>query len=222
MGSHSSRESDPCRTRSSSPAGRCRRGCSLAWLSAVGVGRPLACGTARPCRRLGTVSGSLPAADEAADLGMDLRELLYGRRRGVYRILFTIDGSVRPHPSRPSRGPGPAEARRRLTDSTAFRLKKIPESADFIASPSHRSQFRGSGGTGSEGRNAPAVSAGRCPWPASCRRRRIISSWFLTTCSVRSLAPSQRSRLRRRRSRLSSIWEAGAVFAGRLSRPAPR
>jgi plasmid stabilization system protein ParE len=35
-----------------------------------------------------------PVADEAADLGIDLRELLYGRRRGVYRILFTIEGSV--------------------------------------------------------------------------------------------------------------------------------
>ena len=35
-----------------------------------------------------------PLADEAADLGLDLRELLYGRLRRVYRILFTIDGSV--------------------------------------------------------------------------------------------------------------------------------
>ena len=33
-------------------------------------------------------------ADEAADLGLDLRELLYGRRRGMYRILFTIGGST--------------------------------------------------------------------------------------------------------------------------------
>jgi plasmid stabilization system protein ParE len=32
-----------------------------------------------------------PAADESMDLGIDLRELLYGRRRGVYRILFTIN-----------------------------------------------------------------------------------------------------------------------------------
>ena len=35
-----------------------------------------------------------PAADEAADLGVDLRELLYGRRRNVYRILFTVDGQT--------------------------------------------------------------------------------------------------------------------------------
>jgi plasmid stabilization system protein ParE len=32
-----------------------------------------------------------PQADEAADLGVDLRELLHGRRRQVYRVLFTID-----------------------------------------------------------------------------------------------------------------------------------
>ncbi len=35
-----------------------------------------------------------PAADEAADLGLDLRELLFGRGRNVYRVLFTIDGET--------------------------------------------------------------------------------------------------------------------------------
>jgi plasmid stabilization system protein ParE len=35
-----------------------------------------------------------PLADEAEDLGLELRELLYGRRRNVYRILFTIDGQT--------------------------------------------------------------------------------------------------------------------------------
>jgi plasmid stabilization system protein ParE len=35
-----------------------------------------------------------PLADEAAVLGFDLRVLLYGRRRKVYRILFTIDGDT--------------------------------------------------------------------------------------------------------------------------------
>ena len=35
-----------------------------------------------------------PLADEATDLGLDLRELLYGRGRNVYRILFTIDGET--------------------------------------------------------------------------------------------------------------------------------
>jgi plasmid stabilization system protein ParE len=34
------------------------------------------------------------AADEAADLGVDLRQLLYGRRRQVHRVLFTIEGQT--------------------------------------------------------------------------------------------------------------------------------
>ena len=32
-----------------------------------------------------------PEADEAADLGIDLRELVHGRGRRVYRVLFTVD-----------------------------------------------------------------------------------------------------------------------------------
>jgi plasmid stabilization system protein ParE len=35
-----------------------------------------------------------PQAEEAADLGIDLRELLHGRRPHVFRILFTIDGDT--------------------------------------------------------------------------------------------------------------------------------
>lgn len=35
-----------------------------------------------------------PLADEAADLGWDLRELLYGRRQNLYRILFICDGQT--------------------------------------------------------------------------------------------------------------------------------
>ena len=31
---------------------------------------------------------------ENADLGQEIRELLYGKRRGVYRILFTIKNDV--------------------------------------------------------------------------------------------------------------------------------
>jgi plasmid stabilization system protein ParE len=42
--------------------------------------------------KLETNPALYPVADEAADLGLDLRELLYGRRRSVYRILFTIAG----------------------------------------------------------------------------------------------------------------------------------
>lgn len=33
-----------------------------------------------------------PLADEADDLGLSLRELLYGRKHNVYRILFVIEG----------------------------------------------------------------------------------------------------------------------------------
>ena len=33
-----------------------------------------------------------PQADEAADLGIDLRVMPYGRRRQVYRVLFTVEG----------------------------------------------------------------------------------------------------------------------------------
>jgi plasmid stabilization system protein ParE len=35
-----------------------------------------------------------PLSDEASDLGIELREMYYGRRRHVYRILFTIDGQT--------------------------------------------------------------------------------------------------------------------------------
>ena len=35
-----------------------------------------------------------PQADEATELGVNLRELLYGRRRQVHRVLFTIDGET--------------------------------------------------------------------------------------------------------------------------------
>jgi len=40
--------------------------------------------------RLATDADQCPQADEAVDLGVDLRELLHGRRPHVYRILFTI------------------------------------------------------------------------------------------------------------------------------------
>jgi plasmid stabilization system protein ParE len=35
-----------------------------------------------------------PMADEAAELGIDLRMVLYGRRRNTYRILFTVEGQT--------------------------------------------------------------------------------------------------------------------------------
>lgn len=45
-------------------------------------------------RSLANKPNRCPPADEAADLGVDLRQLLYGRRRQVYRILFTIEGET--------------------------------------------------------------------------------------------------------------------------------
>jgi plasmid stabilization system protein ParE len=44
--------------------------------------------------KLETSPALYPAADEATDLGLELRELLYGRRRTTYRILFTINGQT--------------------------------------------------------------------------------------------------------------------------------
>jgi plasmid stabilization system protein ParE len=35
-----------------------------------------------------------PVADESEQLGIILRQLLYGRRRSVYRILFSIEGET--------------------------------------------------------------------------------------------------------------------------------
>lgn len=32
-----------------------------------------------------------PVAPESADLGLEIRELLFGKRQGVYRILFRIE-----------------------------------------------------------------------------------------------------------------------------------
>ena len=44
--------------------------------------------------RLATEADRWPQADEAADLGTDLREMLHGRQRHIYRVLFTIDGDT--------------------------------------------------------------------------------------------------------------------------------
>jgi plasmid stabilization system protein ParE len=41
--------------------------------------------------RLSADAGQWPEADEGADLGLDLRCRLFGRRHKVYRILFTYD-----------------------------------------------------------------------------------------------------------------------------------
>ena len=43
---------------------------------------------------LATRPDRCPEADEAGDLGFDLRVLFHGRRPHVFRILFTIDGGT--------------------------------------------------------------------------------------------------------------------------------
>lgn len=45
-------------------------------------------------RTLENHPGRYPLAFEAAELGIELREMLFGRQRQVYRILFTIDGQT--------------------------------------------------------------------------------------------------------------------------------
>lgn len=46
-------------------------------------------------RKLGGDPRVYPQADEAIDLGIDLREMMVGRRRGIiHRVLFTIDGDT--------------------------------------------------------------------------------------------------------------------------------
>ncbi len=66
----------------------------MAWLVRVNRAARWRTGLLRVVKDLETGPNRCPAADEAADLGVDLRELLYGRRRNVYRIRFTIDGQT--------------------------------------------------------------------------------------------------------------------------------
>lgn len=52
------------------------------------------CGFLTKIDTLGEAPERCPLADEAADLGIELRELLYGKRRNVFRILFVIEGAT--------------------------------------------------------------------------------------------------------------------------------
>ena len=58
-------------------------------------------------RTLEVMPERCPLADEANELGIEMRELLFGKRRGVFRVLFTIDGQTVNviHVRRAARGP---------------------------------------------------------------------------------------------------------------------
>ncbi len=51
-------------------------------------------GIIRKIRSLKQLPERCPLADESETLGFDLRMMLYGRGRQIYRILFTIDGDA--------------------------------------------------------------------------------------------------------------------------------
>ena len=44
--------------------------------------------------RLETEADSFPAAEEAPDLGLDLRELNFGKKRATYRVVFTVVSDI--------------------------------------------------------------------------------------------------------------------------------
>src|SRR5437588_627931 len=78
------------------PRGRADIAAVVAWLARSGPAAAARwrAGLLRVVQKLETNPALYPAADEATDLGVDLRELLYGRRPAVYRILFTITGQT--------------------------------------------------------------------------------------------------------------------------------
>jgi plasmid stabilization system protein ParE len=78
------------------PRARSDIAAALAWYARTGSAAAdrWRTGLLRIIENLETDPNRYPAADEAADLGVDLRQLLYGRRRNVYRVLFTIEGQT--------------------------------------------------------------------------------------------------------------------------------
>ena len=68
-----------------------------------------------------------PVDPDSAAYGQEIRVLLYGKRRGVYRVLFTIRGDTVLHPDRAAFGPATPlrrdrRGRRRVT-SVAVRTR---------------------------------------------------------------------------------------------------
>jgi plasmid stabilization system protein ParE len=77
------------------PRARSDIAAAVAWLarSSPAAAARWRSGFLRIIESLETDANRCPVADEAADLGLDLRQLLYGRRN-KYRILFTIEGET--------------------------------------------------------------------------------------------------------------------------------
>jgi plasmid stabilization system protein ParE len=78
------------------PRARADIAATVAWLAGT---NPAAAarwrtGLLRIIENLETDPNRYAVADKAADLSVDLRQLLYGRRRNVYRVLFTIEGQT--------------------------------------------------------------------------------------------------------------------------------
>lgn len=69
---------------------------TVAWLARTSsaVAARWRTGLLRIVENLETDPNRYPVADQAADLGVDLRQVLYGRRRNVHRVLFTIEGQT--------------------------------------------------------------------------------------------------------------------------------
>lgn len=66
----------------------------LRWFAdqrAMAAGNKWVSGLMAKLATLETNPNRCPIIDESADVGREIRELLFGKRRGVYRLLFRID-----------------------------------------------------------------------------------------------------------------------------------
>src|SRR5688500_17687913 len=74
-------------------AGRDLRGAAL-WIArrSPGAAARWSRGIRRKIDTLSTLPSRCPVADETEAIGEEIRELLYGKRQGTYRVLFQIRG----------------------------------------------------------------------------------------------------------------------------------
>lgn len=66
----------------------------LAWFreqEAIAAGSRWVAGVMQAIDRLETFPLRCELADESADLGLEIRQLRFGKRRGAYRILFQVE-----------------------------------------------------------------------------------------------------------------------------------